>query len=124
VPSRAEVVAAYWTHHRLPRGRRSERLAAAEYDWAWDFVDEAMRGDDDPLSLLDELLGAPEADPCYLGAGPVEDLLCREPGRWDQPMAERCARSLRWQEAVVCVWADDHVRRQLPALHQYLTRGR
>ena len=86
MPERGDVIAAYWRHHALASGDRAERLASEEHFWAWEAVDEAMEGDD-ALGLLDALLEAPGADPCYLGAGPIEVLLCGNPARWDGRLA-------------------------------------
>lgn len=95
-------MAAYWQHHLLASGERAERLASEKYFWAWEAVSEAMEGED-PLGLLDALLESPDADPCYLGAGPVEDLLCADTARWDEALAERCRTSQRWREVMACV---------------------
>lgn len=109
MPELAELVAAYWRHHALASGDRAERLASEAHFWAWEAVEEAMEGND-PLGLLDALLEAPEADPCYLGAGPVEDLLAANPGPWDEALADRCRTSPRWREAMACVWVEDQTK--------------
>jgi hypothetical protein len=98
----ADLVAAYWRYHELSSGDRAARLASEDLFWAWETVEEAMTGED-PLELLDSLLAAPTADPCYLGAGPIEDLLVADPARWDEAMAERCRTSERWRAALACV---------------------
>lgn len=102
-------MASYWRHHALSSGARAERLASEEHSWAWDAVEDAMDGDD-PLGLLDALLAQPEADPCYLGAGPIEDLLNANPARWDELLAERCRTSERWRAAMACVWVEHQSR--------------
>jgi hypothetical protein len=117
VSERGDVVVAYWRHHALASGARAERLACEEHFWAWEAVEEAMDGED-PLGLLDALLEAPGADPCYLGAGPVEDLLTANPGRWDKTLADRCRTSERWREVMACVFVEDQTR--LKNLAEYL----
>ncbi len=70
------AVAAYWARYRLASGGRESRLRveAEEFAWAWDRVEEAAHtGTANVLELLDALLQHPAADPCYLGAGPVEE---------------------------------------------------
>ncbi|MGZ4532054.1 MAG: hypothetical protein ACXVXP_06855 [Mycobacteriaceae bacterium] len=117
MPARSDLVPAYWRHHELASGDRKERLASEEHFWAWEAVEEAMEGDD-PLVLLDSLLEAPGADPCYLGAGPIEDLLVADPDRWGEAFADRCRTSPRWREAMACVFVQD--RNSLKNLAVYL----
>lgn len=109
VPEREDLVLAYWRHHALACGDRAERLASEEHFWAWESVEEAMEGED-PLGLLDALLEAPGTDPCYLGAGPVEDLLTATPGRSAEALPDRCRTSPRWREAMLCVRVEDQSR--------------
>lgn len=114
------IVAAYWRNYELSQGNRTRRLEAeASYLWAWEAVQDAL-DENDPLSLLDAILDAENADPAYVGAGPVEDLLDRDPEQWDAPIAERCRRSQRWRAAVAAAWLDDHKRSRLTALQPFL----
>lgn len=120
----AALVAAYWSRYRLLLGGRSERLRAeaGEGEWAWDAVESAAReGRADVLSLLDALLEVPEADPCYVGAGPLEELLCRHGARFDSAISARCRRSAAWQLAASCVWLDRQDAAPFTALRPYLT---
>ena len=119
----AAVVDAYWKRHRLSQGSRHERLAAQEFDWVSEAVNSALEGPD-PLSLLDLLAAADDADLCYLGAGPVEDLLSQDPARWDAALAERCTQSDRWRRVLACVWLDDRERRALVAVAPFLPSTR
>jgi hypothetical protein len=75
---------------------------------------------DDPLTLLDLLVADDDADLCFLGAGPVEDLLTLAPARWDQSLADRCGESDRWRQVLACVWLDAEERAHLSALHPFL----
>ena len=68
------TVTAYWQNDELSQGDRQQRLAAADYFWAHDAVQEALAGEEDVPAALDALLMAPNADPCCVGAGPWEDL--------------------------------------------------
>ena len=116
----AYLVASYWRHHALAAGDRQQRLEAENWFWAWQAVEDAMEGPD-PLGLLEALLGDESADPCFLGAGPLEDLLVSDPARWGPLVEERCRRDAAWRRAVACVWLDETVRRALPMLRPYLT---
>lgn len=111
----------YWNHYARRSGSREERLQADELSWAWEFVDDAAR--DAPLgevlALLDELLAHPEADPGYLGAGPLEDMLNRESiADWEQELAQRCADSALWRQAFHGAYWPDSL--DLPRLAPYL----
>lgn len=120
------MVAAYWSYVRLGQGDRAERLRAeaGEDLWAWEAVNGAVdAGEPAVLDLLDELLAAPQADPCGLGAGPIEDLLTQHGPAFDAAVGERCRRSTSWRAAVACVWLDDEVARQLPAVLPFLAEG-
>ena len=103
----------------LAAGERKERLAAKDLFWAVEAVNEAMEGDD-PLVVLDALAEAPDADLCYLGAGPVEDLLTANPVAWAATLAGRCRTSERWRKVLACVWLDDADREQVEPLAPYL----
>ena len=120
-----ELVVAYWRHHHLSQGNRAERLAAREYSWAWEAVQAAVDQDPHVLTILDALLAAPDADTCYLGAGPVEDLLVADGDRWDADVAERCRRSERWRAAVACavVTQPDHLLQLRRVLKPAASRG-
>ena len=122
VPELGDLVSAYWRHHALSSGDRAERLASQELSWAWDAVDEAMEGDD-PLGLLDALLEAPGADPGYLGAGPVGDLLAAHGPRWQEPVALRCRTLLTWRDALGSVWLDEREEKLVPLLAEFLPPG-
>lgn len=120
------VVSAYWRFHELCQGDREQRLAAeAGVDsWAWEAVEEAMQeSDDQVLHLLDALLRAPEADPCYLGAGPIEELLYAHGPRWQEEIAQRCRTLAIWRNALTCVSLNDSERGKVPLLAGFLPRG-
>lgn len=116
-------MAAYWHHHELSQGSREQRLAAGAEDWAWEVVESAVEeSQSDTLTILDALLAAPEADPCYVGAGPVEQLLVEHGRAWQEAVARRCRTSALWRRAVDCVWLAEEERRRLPLLSDYLPR--
>lgn len=96
------MVVAYWRYHELSQGDRGQRFEAEECFWAWEAVQDAVDQESNVLALLDALLDAPGADACYVGAGPVEDLLVDHGGRWDAALAERCRRSAQWRQALTC----------------------
>ncbi|MDX6274485.1 MAG: hypothetical protein QOJ92_1695 [Frankiales bacterium] len=92
--------------------------------WAYDVVREATdTGADGVLELLDDLLAAPNADPCSIGAGPLEDLLSQHGMAWDTAVADRCRTSPLWRAAAACVWLNAYESRGLSALALYLPEG-
>ena len=121
------LVSSYWSHHRLADGDREQRLRAESGDsfWAWEAVEHAAReGAPDVLELFDALLAAPDADPCYVGAGPLEELLVHQGVAFEGAVAERCRRAERWRAAVSCVWLDPVEASRLSALTPFLPRAR
>lgn len=121
------VVTAFWRFHELGQGDREQRLAAeAGVDsWAWEAVEAAVSESDEAvLALLDALLEAPAANPCDLGAGPIEDLLVAHGPRWQQDVALRCRNSATWRDALACVWLNDAEEKQVPLLAEFLPHGK
>jgi len=113
--------AAYWRHHQLSQGSRQERLASAEYSWAWDVVGTATwESPEESLEMIDAILHHPDADPVLVGAGPIEDLLSFPP-QLVQEIAGRCRTDALWREAVGHAIIDDPVP---PALVPYAMRPR
>ena len=104
----AALVAAYWREFRLLRGPREDRLLLESEGYATGEVDEIVSGDPfAALTFLDALLAADDADLYYFAAGPLEELLVAHGARVAQAVADRCARSQEWREAVGAVWLDD-----------------
>jgi len=95
---------AYWTHYRLSQGDRRERLLSDDYFWAWEDVDFAVTDGpvDEAVKLLDSLLRAPSADPCYVGAGPLENLLRYRPAEAATVVATLVRQEPLWREAFAC----------------------
>lgn len=117
----AATVTAYWRNYELSQGDRQQRHEADAHFWAWEAVQEALNGpDEDALALLDALLVAPNADPCCVGAGPVEDMLSGAGTRWQGAIAFRCRGSDAWRQAVSCVSLDPSEREAVPHLREYL----
>ena len=116
-----ELVAAYWTQHRLSQGDRTRRLESAAYFWAWERVEDIVNvGDDRALAVLDALLAAPEADVAYVGAGPIEDLVQIADARIITAIERRCRQDALWRAAVSAVIWDDKDRHRLSPLLPYL----
>jgi hypothetical protein len=114
---RARLIESYWLYQALSTGDRAERLRADDLFWAWESVEDAMTGDiRAAMLLIDELLAAPGADPCYLGAGPLEDLLTERGTEAAEPVAARCRSSSAWRAAVACVWLDEPLAELEPFL--------
>ncbi len=115
------VADAYWRYYRLSTGNRDERLAAEDFFWAFEKVDDIVHNAPMPaiLTLVDELLDHPSADAGYVGAGPVEDILHLDSVEdWDEDLARRCSASGAWREAVHgAVWPENL---SLPQLRPYL----
>jgi hypothetical protein len=117
----SELVAAYWTQHRLSQGGRTQRLESDAYFWAWERVeDDVERADDRALTVLDALLDAPEADAAYVGAGPTEELVQITDARIIAAIESRCRQSALWRAAVSTVNWDDNDRERLSPLLPYL----
>lgn len=121
----SELVVAYWRHLELCGGDRAQRLAAGEHWWAVEAVGTVVStaGVGEVVDLLEDLLGAPGADPVLVGAGPLEDLLTTRPEA-GALVAQRCRGSEhagRWQHATAAVWLSSHHHRQLPALAAFLS---
>jgi hypothetical protein len=119
---RADLVAAYWHHHRLATGQRSARLEADSWSWAWEAVEAVVHEAplEDALVLLDALLAAQDADLAYLGAGPIEDLMNVHGALLDMPVAERCEQSPKWAEAVWGSIPPDGLEADAKRLRPYL----
>jgi hypothetical protein len=78
----------------------------------WDYATRA----DDPLPLLDAILGYESGDDAIvgpLGAGPLEDLLTERPDLWDQ-IDERARREPVWAAAAGGSWLAGHLHDRLP----------
>lgn len=110
--STPDLVAAYWAHHKLASSSsREDRLAAEGVFWAWEEVEDLIAsGGEQAVDLIVALADADDADPAYLGAGPVQNLLSLRPpppevvlGRLDA--AARQNPHVR--VAVASVWWDD-----------------
>jgi len=113
-----DVVATYWRLKELRAGDRASRLASEEFWWAWEVVHDAMvEGGEAALALLDDLLNWPTAEPCDVGAGPLEDLLGDFPDL-AEAVATRCRLNPLWRAAAECVWSSD--ARVLSALKLYV----
>jgi hypothetical protein len=120
--ARARLVDGYWTAARLATsGIRSERLTAKEWRWAVDEVDAAMeQPGDSALDLLDDLMRAPGADPGYVGASALENLLTEHGPVIADRVADRARRDPLWREAVGGVWLDSKLAKSLHALAPFL----
>jgi hypothetical protein len=117
----AALVAAYWRVYRLSQGSREDRLLAESEAATTVEVTERISGDPAAaLTLLDNLLASEGADLHFFAAGPLEDLLVTHGAKVAQAVADRCARSPDWREAVRAVWLDDQEWAALTPLHPLL----
>ena len=126
MPDVGELAAAFHTHYVLSGGDRCDRLAAADWAWAWEALREAAEQPDEALGgLVDALLDLDDPHPAayraYLGAGVLEDSLGTGSATWGLTIAARCRSSAAWREAVAGVALDD---RMLPMLSTYLPQAR
>lgn len=105
------MVDAYWRYHQLLHGTRQERLARDAYFWAWDAVETAvMESPGEAIEMIDAMLRHPDADPVYVGAGPIENLLSvRPPPQVLEEIGLRCRQDPLWREAVSGAYIDDPV---------------
>jgi hypothetical protein len=112
VPEPTDLVRAYWTYHSLRAGGREEQLAADEWFWAWEAVQETVHSDPSKaLEIVAALVEtAPgEADVDYIGAGPLEDLV-REHGPMLIDQIDMLARRApRFRRAVNAMWLSEDV---------------
>ena len=68
-------------------------------------------------------LEAPAADPCYLGAGPIEELLVAHGPRWQEDVELKCRTSSTWRDALACVWLSNAEEMQVPLVAEFLPQG-
>jgi hypothetical protein len=115
------LVEAYWRHHRLASGSRQDRLDSHDWRWAVSEVQRAVEDDARPLELLDALLAHEEADPAYLGAGPIEDLVTAAPSRWAHELVSLAEHSSAWRQALGSVWLDREALVDAGELRRFLT---
>ncbi|MBC3761821.1 hypothetical protein ACUN7V_17130 [Quadrisphaera oryzae] len=127
---RTRLVEAYWRNNRRLTARTdapgsqpassADNTADEDADfWAVEAVDEASQrwSAADVVDLLEDLLSADDADPIYVGAGPLEELLHERP-EVSSVVAERCRRSdlaERWHAALsTVIWDERHLQELAP----------
>ena len=103
------IVDAYWRYHQLTQGTRQERLASDAYLWAWDALETAViESPSEAIEMIVAVLRHPDADPGYVGAGPIENLLSdRLPLQVLEDIGLRCRQDPLWREAVSGAYVDD-----------------
>ncbi len=108
-----ELAVAYWKNYALSSGDRAERLKAEETWWAWEEVGKVIRLQPEyAIEVLTYLADAAPDDGAlaYLGAGPIEDLVCY---CGSDAVIDRvegaAARNGNFRKALRCAWFDDHV---------------
>ncbi|MFS0699705.1 hypothetical protein AB6N24_06995 [Cellulomonas sp. 179-A 4D5 NHS] len=113
-----DVVRAYRTNYELGQGDRQERAEAAErHFWAWETVNGAVGEGTLPVEVIDAMLHDPSGDDgyrSYVAAGPIEDMLRRQPERYTDEVAARCRVDAVWAETVDGVWLDRRTWEALP----------
>jgi hypothetical protein len=121
----ADLVAAYWMHARMSTSEvRGERLAAAEWEWAYaEVVDVVSAADEPALDLLDALLRSEDGTPEQVGAGPLEHLLAEHGPRVAEAVADRARMDPLWRRAVAACWLDQDQVSRLSPLAPFLGRG-
>ena len=114
----ARLVESYWEYHqRFTSENRTDRLAAADVEWAPEHVDNLVRSA--PSEIITLLVAIADGAPddtalAYLGAGPVEDLLCS--GGSDvvfDRVEDAARRSASFRKALRCAWFDDVLPRPI-----------
>jgi hypothetical protein len=97
----------------LTSSKREDRLAADKLWWAWEVVEERMNADTpaEAVGLLVALADAAPDDPAlaYLGAGPVEDLLCGRAVEAVDDVDNAARTNEAFRTALRCAWHDEHV---------------
>jgi lipid II:glycine glycyltransferase (peptidoglycan interpeptide bridge formation enzyme) len=114
VSDSAELVDNYWEHHRRSTSAdRRVRRSADEHTWAWEAVEARVHDEpDEVVALLVELANAAPDDVslAYLGAGPIENLLCSRGSAVVFDEVERWARrDENFRKALRCAWFDQTV---------------
>ena len=111
---RVELVETYWRHYRLaPSAVRSERLESAADFWASERLHDATEEPtDDVVGLLRALADAAPDDRalCYLGAGPIEDLLRYHGDRFIGLIDDEATANARFRTALRCAWFENFLR--------------
>lgn len=105
------MVEAYRRHYQLSTSAvRSERLQSAADFWASERVNDATEEPThDVIGLLRALANAAPDDRalCYLGAGPVEDLLRCHGDRFIGVIDDEATVNARLQTALRCAWFEN-----------------
>lgn len=112
VPTDLDALAdAYWRYHQLFQGTREERLTRDTYFWAWDAVETAViESPGEAIEMIDTVLRHPAADPVYVGAGPIENLVSdRPPPEVLEEIGLRCRQDPMWREAISHAYVNDPV---------------
>jgi hypothetical protein len=120
-----ELVVAYWRHYELTQGGRDDRLAADESVWALEEV-QALVSKGDPTEALDLIIALVDAAPgiegvCYVGAGPLEDLIAIHPDETVEAIDAQSRQDERFRTALNSVYLSD---RTPPAVTERLARFR
>lgn len=107
----AVAVERYWTYRRLASSPvRADRLAAGEHlPYVQVFGELAALEPEVAASTVDALLTHPEADPDYVGAGPLEDWLNATGSEVDALLLQRFRRDARWRKALNGVYPGEEV---------------
>jgi len=116
------LVNAYWRYQALyenpdPTVRRD----AARLFWAWERVNDAvLDGDAGIIELIVALADAAPNDraACYLGCGPLEDLIRLHGADFADAIDAAARRNPRFQTALRCVWYDSEEDPELVARFQ------
>ena len=121
----ADLVAAYWLRARMSSSEiREERLAAAEWDWAYAEVADALAAaDESTLDLLDALLRSEDGTPEQVGVGPLEDLLAEHGAVLAGAVADRARTDPLWRRAVAACWLDQDQTSRLSSLAPFVAQG-
>jgi hypothetical protein len=108
-----DLVATYWRHYELAQGDRDDRLAANESFWAFEEV-QALVSKGDPTEALDLIIALVDAAPsikgaCYVGAGPLEDLINIHPEETVDAVDAQARRDDRFRSALNSVYCSERV---------------
>ncbi len=109
-----ELALAYWETYAMTfSGDRTDRLKGEESWWAWEEVEERVRlHPEDSIEVLTYLADTAPDDAAlaYLGAGPIEDLVCYGGSDVVIDRVEGAAvRNGNFRKALRCAWFDAHV---------------
>jgi hypothetical protein len=105
---RQELVTAFWQHYELDgSASRSLRKESDQWFWAWEEVTSIAKSV--PVDAVELFVALADAAPddqarCYLGTGPLEDLVLHHGPHFVDQIDEAARQHEHFRTALRCVW--------------------